>query len=91
VQEFLLDRQRVLDEVATSGITDPSQLAARLDLVRAKHPADAARGAQLDAMLESTTVTDARLTAVTPIAPETAQPEPDTESDAESDDAQAAA
>lgn len=91
VQEFLLDRQQILDEVAASGVTDPSQLAARLDLVRAKHPADAARGAQLEAMLESTAATDARLTAITSVAPEPAQPEPDAEPDAESDDAQAAA
>ncbi|MDA0256859.1 MAG: hypothetical protein O3C25_03860 [Chloroflexi bacterium] len=88
VQAFLLERQQTLDEIARGGITDPSELATRLELVRAKQPPDASRSVHLGQVLDSAAATDARLTTIgTPVAPEPAQPE----GDAEADEASAAA
>lgn len=77
-KEYLLARQQVLDEVADGGITDPSEIAARMQAVRATESSDASLDPGLAEVAESAAGADERLmdagTGIRTTAPPAAEP-----------------
>ena len=61
VRDFLLARQQVLEEGSAGGITDPSEIAARIRAVRDARPSDAPSSSALSDVLESAASADALL------------------------------
>lgn len=93
VMEFLLARQQVLEEVAGSGVTDPSEIAARIRAARGEQPSDAPQRPGMADVLENAAGTDERLmtagTGASAQEPASAAEQP--QHDAEEDEEPAAA
>ncbi len=94
-KDFLLARQQVLEEIAESGITDPSGIATRMQAIRGDQAPDAPQNSRLGEVLENATSADARLmtagTGASEHATASAAEHTEPKRDAEGDEARAAA
>ena len=88
VKDLLLARQQALEELAESGITDPSHIAARLRAIRGEHPSDASADSHFGEVIESAMSADERLMAAGTGTPVLALVGPDEEPEADEHDAE---